>query len=224
MQMGNKPVIKCRLSLLFLTAFFIFLCSGFSSAQTLRFVRWVDDGDTIVLENGIRVRYIGINAPETAHDNQPAEPYGYAAKKLNKSLVFRKKVRLELDRERFDRHNRQLAYVFLKKGLFINAELVRQGYAYCLPRGKNFKYRDLLLRSQRDAMSAKRGIWNNWEERNSRYLGSRVSKRFHLKTCPYAKKIAKRNRIYFRKKWEAFWAGFAPGKQCLKEYWRSGKE
>ncbi|MDX2498082.1 MAG: thermonuclease family protein, partial [Desulfobacterales bacterium] len=63
-------------------------------------VKWVSDGDTIVLGDGRHVRYIGINAPEIAHDNQKAEAFGYTAKKYNQSLVRSKKVRLEVDKEK----------------------------------------------------------------------------------------------------------------------------
>ena len=50
-------------------------------------VKWVNDGDTIVLSDGQHVRYIGINAPEIAHDNHKAEAFGYAAKKYNQSII-----------------------------------------------------------------------------------------------------------------------------------------
>ena len=60
-------------------------------------VKWVCDGDTIVLGDGQHVRYIGINAPEVAHDNYKAEAFGYAAKKYNQSIVQSKKVRLEFE-------------------------------------------------------------------------------------------------------------------------------
>jgi len=83
-------------------------------------VRWVDDGDTIVLIDDRRVRYIGINAPEIEHGDQPADPFGYEARELNRRLVFRKKVRLEYENQKTDRHGRVLAYVFLSRGTFVN--------------------------------------------------------------------------------------------------------
>ena len=54
-----------------------------SSADTWQRVKWVIDGDTIVLSNGPKVRYIGIDAPELAHDDHEAEPYGVEAKRFN---------------------------------------------------------------------------------------------------------------------------------------------
>jgi micrococcal nuclease len=169
------------------------------------------------------VRYLGINAPEIAHGKEKAEPYGYAAKKLNIQLVHKKDVRLEFDREKKDRYGRTLAYVFLKNGLFVNKEIVRQGYAYNLPQRETSRYGMALLKAQQEAMTAKKGIWKNWREKSiyRGYLGNKASKRFHLKTCRFGKQIGRGNRIYFSSKWEAFWEGFSPGKRCLREYWKT---
>lgn len=179
-------------------------------------IKLVNDGDTILLSDGRHVRYIGINAPEIAHDNQKAEAFGYTAKKYNQSIVRSKKVRLEFDKEKYDRYGRLLAYIFLLDGTFINKKMIEKGYAYVLPRKPNVKYDRMLLQTQRDAMSAKQGMWRNWNDKEGEeYLGSERSKRFHLKTCPYGKRIDKRNRVFFTRKWDAFWSGFAPCKRCM---------
>ncbi|MCK5204600.1 MAG: thermonuclease family protein, partial [Desulfobacterales bacterium] len=119
------------------------------SADTWHKVRWVSDGDTIVLDNGFKVRYIGINTPELEHADHKEEPYGEAAKRFNASLVNRKKVRLEFDKERTDKYKRFLAYVFLRDGTFVNAEILSNGYAYLLVHRPNMKYNSILLKSQR---------------------------------------------------------------------------
>ncbi|MEA1945830.1 MAG: thermonuclease family protein [Thermodesulfobacteriota bacterium] len=178
-------------------------------------VKWVNDGDTIVLADGRHVRYIGINAPEIDHENKKAELFGYQAKKYNKTLVSSKMVRLEFDKETHDRYGRTLAYVFLSNGVFVNNVMIEQGYAYCLSRRPNIKYDQVLLQSQGDAMSAKRGIWSNWKEKKGRYWGNRRSKRFHYTTCPFGRRIARGNRIVFLRMWDAFWAGYAPCKKCM---------
>jgi len=204
------------LSLFFLTIFL----SGFLSGRPLLahewfYVKWVNDGDTIVLADGRAVRYIGINAPEIDHENKKAELFGYEAKKYNKTLVLSKMVRLEFDKETYDRYGRTLAYVFLSNGVFLNNVMIEQGYAYCLSRRPNIKYDQVLLQSQRDAMSAKRGIWSNWKEKKGRYWGNRRSKRFHYTTCPFGKRISRENKIVFLRIWDAFWAGYAPCKKCM---------
>ena len=101
------------------------------------YVKWVHDGDTISLTDGRHIRYIGINAPEIDHDNKKAEPFGYQAKKYNEKLVLSKRIRLDLDKEDYDRYGRLLAYVFLTDGTFVNNALIKNGYAYVLPRGSS---------------------------------------------------------------------------------------
>jgi micrococcal nuclease len=186
-----------------------------SWADSWNRVKWVIDGDTVVLVDGQKVRYIGINAPELAHEDQKAEPYGDASKGFNALLLNGRTVRLEFDKERFDRYQRLLAYVFLKNDTFVNAEIIANGYAYFLRKRPNLKYDSILLQSQRSAMAAKRGIWQNWEEKVNMVVGNKNSFRFHLPTCPYGKKIKPRNRIVFQKKWDAYWEGYAPGKKCM---------
>lgn len=204
------------LSVFFLTIFlFGFLSGRPLLAHEWFYVKWVNDGDTIVLADGRHVRYIGINAPEIDHENKKAELFGYEAKKYNKTLVLSKMVRLEFDKETYDRYGRTLAYVFLSNGVFVNNVMIEQGYAYCLSRRPNIKYDQVLLQSQRDAMSAKRGIWSNWKEKKGRYWGNRRSKRFHYTTCPFGKRIARANKIVFLRIWDAFWVGYAPCKKCM---------
>jgi hypothetical protein len=87
--------------------------------------KWVADGDTIVLVNGDLIRYIGIDAPEIDHKTNIAEPYGDDSRKFNKKLVLNTKLRLEFDHQRQDRYGRQLAYVFLENGKFVNQALLK---------------------------------------------------------------------------------------------------
>ncbi len=200
------------LSVLFLT----FMVMGrLSVAQEEVKVKWVIDGDTIILADGRHVRYIGINTPEIEHEHKKAEPYGYQAKKYNEKLVFPKTVRLQFDKERHDHFGRLLAYVFLPDGTFINQAMIAQGYAYLLPQKPNIKYAKILLQAQREAMSAKKGMWREMAGKESGYSGNRRTKRFHATRCQFGEKISRTNRISFKSKRDAFWAGFAPGKRCL---------
>lgn len=123
-------------------------------------VERVVDGDTVVLFSGERVRYIGVNTPELHHPQKPVEWYAREAKEFNRRLVEGKKVRLEFDVERRDRYRRLLAYVFLEDGTFVNAELVRQGYAQVMTYPPNVKHADLFLQLEREARAAERGLWN----------------------------------------------------------------
>lgn len=199
---------------LILSLIFVLFNEQVASAEWFN-VKWVNDGDTIVLDNGETVRYIGINSPEIAHRNKKAELYGYEAKTFNKELVFMQEVHLEFDKIKYDRYGRMLAYVFLKDGTFVNKAMVEKGYAYCLPYPQNNGNEAILLKAQRKAMFAKRGIWRFLKETKDGYVGHKKSKRFHSQKCSFGKKISKRNKILFERKRDAFWAGFAPCKKCI---------
>jgi len=200
-------------------AVLLLFIAGCGQGRTWYTVRWVDDGDTIVLDTGQKVRYIGINAPEIAHQGRKGEPFGKRAKALNRKWVLGKKIRLQFDRQQHDQYGRLLAYVFLEDGTFINRRLVREGLAYCLYLPPNTRYHAQLLADQRQAMEARRGIWAGWRKRASRYIASKRSRRFHLPACPFGKKISPKNRVIFDSKWDAFYAGYAPAKRCIRRYW-----
>ena len=178
-------------------------------------VTWVIDGDTIILEDGRHIRYLGINAPEIPHDDKPGEPFGKEALKFNIDLVKNKYVRLEMDREKTDRYGRILAYVFLKDGTFVNAALIKKGYAYVLSIGPNIKYRDILLKYQREAMKDNKGIWTViLNETAPYYIGNKKTKVFHRPDCPFGLRTSPFNRIKFHSKWDAFYEGYHPCKRC----------
>jgi len=189
-----------------------------SAAAEWMSVKWVDDGDTILLSDGRRVRYIGINAPEVAHAKygQQAEPFGKKASEANKALVYGKKVRLEFDREVKDHYGRLLAYVYLGDGRCVNLEIVKAGWAYVLYKKPNDRYVNILLEAQRRAMKAGVGIWDQWRESGEEIIGNRNSRRFHLKGCAESGKIHPKNRILFPSQWEAYWHGYAPSKKCSR--------
>lgn len=122
-------------------------------------VQWVVDGDTVHLTDGTRVRYIGLDTPELHHPKKAVEAYAQEARAFNRRLVAGRRVRLEYDVERQDKYGRQLAYLFLEDGTFVNAELLRQGYARILTIPPNVKYHDRFLRLEREAREQRRGLW-----------------------------------------------------------------
>jgi micrococcal nuclease len=227
MEYGNGPrttnngpdhmAMKRFIALTFVW-FLFFLAQPARSADTWNQVKWVIDGDTVVLNDGRKVRYLGINAPELEHDGHQAEPFAEQAKRFNASLVCGKEVCLEFDKERTDQYGRTLAYLILRDGTLVNAEILSYGYAFLFYHPQNRKYDSILLRAQRAAMSAKKGIWKDWREIPNAYLGNKQSRRFHLSTCVFAKRIKPLNRIVFQRQWDAYWEGYAPAKQCMPEF------
>lgn len=118
----------------------------------------VIDGDTIELSDGSRVRYIGMNTPETVDPRKPVECFGKEAAAKNRELVQDKTVRLEKDVENRDKYGRLLRYVWVSS-TFINLELVREGYARIYTFPPNVKYYEQFLAAEREAREAKRGLW-----------------------------------------------------------------
>jgi len=213
--------VRCSVCLIF---FVILASTGHVSARDLVTVKWVNDGDTVVLSDGRRVRYLGINSPEIDHDHKRAQPYGYAARAFNKKMVLDRRIRLEFDQERHDRYGRWLAYFFLQDGTLLNEVMLQMGYAYFLFKKPNLKYAQRLLKAQQEAMKAGRGLWSNWNEPKRRYIGNLNSRRFHLDSCSIAGKIKGKNKTSFLTRWEAFMAGYAPAGDCIKEFWSYGSQ
>jgi len=122
----------------------------------------VIDGDTIKVEINkaiYTVRYVGIDTPETVHPSKPVEWMGMEASEANKRLVEGQMVYLEKDVTETDQYGRLLRYVFLADGLFVNAELVRLGYAQVSTYPPNVRYQDLFLEMEREARENERGLW-----------------------------------------------------------------
>ncbi|MBW2063975.1 MAG: thermonuclease family protein [Deltaproteobacteria bacterium] len=188
---------------------------GFVSKERL-FVKYVYDGDTILLETGERVRYAGIDAPELDHEGNKSEFMAREAKEFNEELVRGKPIRIELDKKKRDRYGRLLAYVYTESVQMVNALLVRKGLAHVLADRPNLKHFKYLLRLQRIAITEGVGIWKNQPGRKEEYyVGSKNSLRFHRPSCPFGRRIWPKNRIIFKDRKSAFWNGFSPCKRCL---------
>jgi len=130
------------------------------------------DGDTLKLENGERVRLIGIDTPEvhesrklyrdsqrTKQDVQMIKKLGQKSWDFTRDMVEGKRVRLEFDVEKHDKYDRLLAYVYLKDGTFVNAEIIKQGYASLMTYPPNVKHVDTFKKLYQEAREDNRGLW-----------------------------------------------------------------
>ncbi len=135
--------------------FLLLLICGCTSPPDTALVIQVIDGDTIVIEGGYRVRYIGIDTPEI---HPQREAYGMKALQANRELVEGKIVRLEQDVSQTDRYGRLLRYVYVD-GIFVNAELVRLGLAEAKAYPPDIKHQEDLEELEAEARQAGRGIW-----------------------------------------------------------------
>lgn len=125
-----------------------------AATQASARVQQVYDGDTVLLENGRKLRYLGINTPEYQ------EPFYSKAKRFNESLVLNREIRLEFDREKSDSYGRLLAYVYVGDQL-INARLVQAGLAHAFFIGPDRRHNTLLLEMQENAKLRRVGIWSS---------------------------------------------------------------
>lgn len=135
--------------------------SGESDGPVAATVVRVVDGDTIRVDldgTDEAVRYIGVDTPESVAPDRPVECFGEAASRFNASLVEGERVRLEFDAERRDRYDRLLAYAYVGDR-FVNAELVRRGFATTLTIPPNDSFADRFDRLEQRAGRDGRGLW-----------------------------------------------------------------
>lgn len=117
---------------------------------------WVDDGSA----KGLKIRLTGVDAPEPRNSGRKLKGYfgsessGYLAKLLNGQ-----QVRLVYDVSRYDRYGRTLAYVYLRNGTFVNADLVKNGYATVMTMPPNVRHADEFVKLSEKARKQKRGLW-----------------------------------------------------------------
>ena len=124
----------------------------------------VIDGDTFVVETSPgteeRIRLIGVDAPETRRPrNREVCHYAEDSKAFLTKMIENQMVRREYDVSKYDRYQRILAYVYLRNGTFVNAELVKRGYAVVMTVPPNVKHADTFVRLQREARENNRGHW-----------------------------------------------------------------
>ena len=146
--------MKRILTLLLIAAIFLLCCTPVTIETQARVIR-VIDGDTIEIAGGARVRYIGMDTPETYPE---VELYGPEAKAKNIELVEGKLVTLEKDVSETDTYGRLLRYVYVD-GVFVNGELVRLGYARAVAYPPDTRYQWQLEQLEKEAKAAKLGIW-----------------------------------------------------------------
>lgn len=131
-----------------------------TNAAEFFLVKRVVDGDTIQLENGDKVRYIGVNTPESVDPRRPVQCFGIEAKEKNRELVEGKVVRLEKDISETDRYGRKLRYVY-RDDLFVNGELIKLGYATVDTVPPDVRYAKVFKNIENDARALRSGLWKS---------------------------------------------------------------
>lgn len=124
----------------------------------------VVDGDTIVVDfegKSEKVRFIGLDTPETHHPEKPVQCFGEAAHAHLAELIDENDVRLEADPENSnrDRYDRLLRYVYLEDGTLLNLKMIEDGYGFAYT-AFDFSKKPEFTYAQSMASERKYGLWN----------------------------------------------------------------
>ena len=142
-------------------------------------IKRVVDGDTAIIyfltNDGTRykeerIRFIGVNTPETVDPNRPVEYYGKEASNFTKKELKDKTIWVLTDAGVRDKYDRLLGYIWLDepknldsekevRAKMFNAMLLLKGYAQTMTIQPNVRYSNMFVKFQREAMEAKRGLW-----------------------------------------------------------------
>jgi micrococcal nuclease len=155
------PNILCRMNMTVLLSLFAVFAgtAAFADEANLeaKVIEVIDAATIIVSYNGhpSSCLYIGVSAPESEN---PLSSISLEARKFNKNLMEGKNVRLEFDEQKYDKYGRLLAYVYCDD-VFVNAEVIRQGYGSVMIVPPNTRHAEYFLKLESEAREAKRGLW-----------------------------------------------------------------
>jgi len=154
-----KKVQKNSLTTLLAVLIIFIMYNYFQQESGQYVVKTVIDGDTIVLSNGEKVRYIGFDTPEFQSFQKKTEIFAEEAFQANRKMVENRKVKLEYDAQQRDQYGRLLAYVYTDDGIMVNEWLVANGYAKTVIFPPNVRYVDRFLHLEQEAQEQKIGLW-----------------------------------------------------------------
>jgi len=153
--------------LLDLTSVFETYLPSQADYKTQAVVARVVDGDTVVLEDGRKVRYLNIDTPETKKPGTKVQCFGLEASEVNKKLTQGKTFILKSDKQLKDRYDRNLFFLFElgvdthKIENSVNAQMVKLGMARASIYKPNDTFASTFYRLERQAKENNIGVWKN---------------------------------------------------------------
>ncbi|MDF1618562.1 thermonuclease family protein [Petrocella sp. FN5] len=139
-----------------------------NNLEKVKVIRIVD-GDTIVVDGDVRVRFIGVDTPETVKPDSVVEIYGKEASDFTKRMIEGVYIYLERDISDVDQYGRALRYIFLEDGTLFNELLIKEGYGKVVTYPPDVKYSERFVAAQIDAREAGRGLWGLDEVKETTY-------------------------------------------------------
>ena len=164
-----KKIYRTTAFALFLAVLISALTPVPAAARASYIVQRTIDGDTIVLDDMRKVRLIGVDTTESVDPGNPAEYFSREAAEFTRKTCEGKRVRLEYDRQRTDIFGRTLAYLFVLeagKEIFLNAEIIKQGYGFAyLKYPFRRDYMEAFAGYERQARAKGVGLWGGGDAR-----------------------------------------------------------
>lgn len=124
-------------------------------------VKWVYDGDTLLLTDKRKIRLIGIDTPEVKHHQQKEQVFGARAREALRELLVKDHYRVQLryGKERYDRYSRTLAHVYLHDGTNLSSWLLERGYAKILAYPPNITLASCYRQAEHKAQAQRLRLW-----------------------------------------------------------------
>jgi len=146
---------------IFVLLWLITACSSGKNSQSFSAkVDWVADGDTVRLQDGRKIRLLGINTPELAKDGKAAEPLAKEARQFLRQLFDKQTVQIITGEQTHDKYGRLLAYVF-HDDTDVQLELLKQGFASVIAVPPNVRMADRYFAIENEARRNGKGIWQH---------------------------------------------------------------
>jgi endonuclease YncB( thermonuclease family) len=174
----------------------------------------VVDGDTIYLDNGEKIRFVGVNTPERGVE-------GYiASKNFVQKLCLNKKVGIDVDDSKHhDKYGRTLGVVIVK-GKNVNEMLLKEGLAEVMymPPSEFYPYYwadgSTHVPDSYTTYSNTHSDSHSSSSSSGSYIGNSNTGKFHESDCRWGQKTAEHNRVYFNNRNDAVSQGYKPCKVC----------
>jgi endonuclease YncB( thermonuclease family) len=202
------------------SVFLVFiLCALFcpvtvASADIVGKVAYVYDGDTFLLDSGVKVRLASIDAPETGKNKSPDGYFAQKAWMALKGMISRKRVRVEAETK--DRYGRVIGWVYTSGGDLVNETMLRTGNAiFYKHKGNSSVLENKILLAQRKAVKDRCGLWTGIFDAalaKDKWVGNSKSWRCFPVSSSLAWKISKHHRKFFKNLEQAVLAGYSPAR------------